>query len=236
MRRDNRPLWWFQLHQWLVKLRVRHFIRPQLDGCGKDLQVMYPGFLQLSGPAIAFGNHVHIMALPDSPVRLSVFERLGSITVGDYCIINPGVRITSASQIIMGHSCLLAMNCYITDADWHDVQHRIYAPGETRPVRLGDNVWIGDSAIVTKGVTIGSNSIIGAGSVVTKDIPENVIAAGNPARVVRQLDGDDLTDRAALFNMAEPYSQFEARHYQQLLTGNTLSGWLKSLLFPGRQD
>jgi len=146
------------------------------------------------------------------------------------------VRITSASQIIMGHSCLLAMNCYITDADWHDVQHRIYAPGETRPVKLGDNVWIGDSAIVTKGVTIGSNSIIGAGSVVTKDIPENVIAAGNPARVVRQLDGDNLTDRAALFNMAEPHSQFEARYYQQLLTGNTLSGWLRSLLFPSRQD
>jgi len=57
--------------------------------------------------------------------------------------------------------------------------------------KQGDNVWIGGGAIVCPGVTIGANSVIGAGSVVTKDIPDNVVAAGNPCRVIRSIDQGD---------------------------------------------
>lgn len=56
-----------------------------------------------------------------------------------------------------------------------------------RPITIGDNVWIGGGAVVLPGVTIGDNSVIGAGAVVTKDVPANVVAVGNPARVVRSL-------------------------------------------------
>lgn len=57
------------------------------------------------------------------------------------------------------------------------------------PVRIGENCWIGAGALIMPGVTIGDNSVIGAGSVVTKDIPENVVAYGNPCRVAREISG-----------------------------------------------
>ena len=56
------------------------------------------------------------------------------------------------------------------------------------PITLGDNVWIGGNVVVNPGVTIGDNSVIGAGSVVTKNIPDNVVAAGNPCRIIKQID------------------------------------------------
>ena len=57
-----------------------------------------------------------------------------------------------------------------------------------KEIRIGDNVWIGGGAIINPGVTIGNNSVIGSGSVVTKDIPENVVAAGNPCKIIREID------------------------------------------------
>ncbi|SUJ29323.1 Galactoside O-acetyltransferase [Sphingobacterium spiritivorum] len=59
------------------------------------------------------------------------------------------------------------------------------------PITIGDNVWIGGNAVVNPGVTIGENTVIGAGSVVTRDIPANVIAAGNPCRVLRPITDED---------------------------------------------
>ena len=56
-----------------------------------------------------------------------------------------------------------------------------------KPITVGDNVWIGGNVVVLPGVTIGSNSVIGAGSVVTKDIPSNVVAVGNPCKVIKEL-------------------------------------------------
>ena len=108
-------------------------------------------------------------------------ENAGRIQIGDYCLICPGVRIGAAEAIVIEDNCMIASNAYIADADWHDVYNRISA-GRAAPVHIGKNAWIGDSAIVCKGVTIGENSIIGAGSVVTGAIPANTIAAGNPAR------------------------------------------------------
>lgn len=197
---------------------------------------MNPRHIQVSGSGISLDDHVHVMALPDAPVRLSVFEDLGEISIGRYCIVNPGVRITSASSIEIGDSCMLAMNAYLSDADWHDTHHRIYAPGNTAPIKLHHNVWIGDSALVTKGVTIGENSIVGAYSVVTKDVPANSIVAGNPARKVGEIDPEHLTTRDDLFNGPVQYEEFEAKYFQEKLRGNTLFKWLTSWLMPGRHD
>jgi acetyltransferase-like isoleucine patch superfamily enzyme len=236
LRKDNKPYWlklWFDS---INNLYIDHFIRPQLDGSGLDFRVMGPRHLQISGPGITVADHVHMMALPDKPVRLAVYEGLGKISIGNYCIVNPGVRISSACEISIGHSCMLAMNAYLSDADWHDLQHRIYAPGTTGPIILGNNVWIGDSALVCKGVTIGDNSVVGAWSVVTRDVPANVVVAGVPAKVVRELDPDNLTTRQDLFNGPNPYESFEADYDRKRLDGNSILGWLKSIIKPGNSD
>ena len=93
----------------------------------------------------------------------------------------------AAERIEIGDACMIAHGAYISDADWHGIYDRAEPVGNTKPIVFEDNVWIGDSAIICKGVTIGKNSIIGAGAVVTKDVPPNCIYAGNPAKLVKTL-------------------------------------------------
>lgn len=128
---------------------------------------------------------------------------------------------------------MVASNAYITDSDWHGIYDRSLPPCETSRVVLEENVWIGDSAIVCKGVTIGKNSIIGAGAVVTSDIPANVIAAGNPARVVKHLDPDrEIITRKDRYGDTDKVTKILDESEKQNLKGNTTLGWIKSMLFP----
>ncbi len=172
-------------------------------------------------------------------MRLSVWPQAtgeGSIRIGDYCLLCPGVRISAASAVTIGDNCMLANGVYITDSDWHDIYNRL-AMGQAAPVTIGDNVWIGDGAIVCKGVTIGANSIVGAGSVVVRDIPANAVAAGNPARVVKELDtANGFVTRETWFDQAHNLAgEFKAWD-QALLKDNTLLGWLRATLFPTKKD
>jgi NDP-sugar pyrophosphorylase family protein len=131
---------------------------------------------------------------------------------------------------------MIASNAYITDSDWHDIYNRI-SSGKTAPVKVEDNVWIGDSVIVCKGVTIGENSIIGAGAVVVDDIPANCIAAGNPAKIVKQLDSaKSFTTRAQWFSDPEKLFQDFDQADKEFLGENSLLDWLRYLLFPSSRD
>ena len=177
-----------------------------------------------------------MMALRDAPIRLAVFEDMGRVRVGDHVLINPGARIVSAEAIEIGDNCMLAMHCHLSDADWHHTHHRIFAPGKTAAIKLGSNVWLGDSVKVLKGVTIGDNTIVGAGAVVTKDLPANVMAGGNPARVLQALPEGDLTTRQALFTMAEPYEAFAEGFAQTRLSGNNWLDWFRHWLAPNNRD
>src|SRR5690606_37267877 len=85
-------------------------------------------------------------------------------------------------------NCMIGAESYISDSDWHGVYNRTRPFRCSSPIHLKKNVWLGYRCIICKGVTIGENSIIGAGSVVTGDIPDNVIAAGNPAKVVKAIN------------------------------------------------
>ena len=123
---------------------------------------------------------------------------------------------------------------YITDSDCHSIYDRA-TMGRAEPVRLGRNVWVGDSAIVCKGVTIGDNSIIGAGAIVVSSIPANCVAVGNPARVVKELDPNEtFTTRAHFYadpaRLAREFMLWE----QAVLKGNTIFGWLRHTICPRR--
>lgn len=240
MRKDHRPYSVKRLQRALERAYVEHFLRPQLDGLGEHHLVMKPWNLRINGACIRFGENPHVITTRDRPVTLTTWafgEHQGSIEIGDYCLLCPGTRLDSASSIVIGNNSMLAANAYVTDADWHDIYDRAAPIGRTVPVTLGDNVWIGDSAIVCKGVTIGDNTVVGTGSVVTRDLPANVIAAGTPARVIRELDAarplrrriDALADADAVAREVDAIERYA-------LGGNGWLDWFTSLFRPRPGD
>jgi maltose O-acetyltransferase len=96
------------------------------------------------------------------------------------------------TAVTIGSHCSIGRDCDIWDTSWHRERFLDREPGPlSRPVAIGDHVWIGAHVIVQRGVSIGANSVIAAGSVVIKDVPPNSFAAGNPARVLKQIAGWD---------------------------------------------
>lgn len=235
MRRDHHPYWAEKFAERLYGRLAAHFIHPQFESLGKEPRFVGFRHLDLRGEHMSAGDHFHVYATRALPVSFAVDPFAGgqgSIRFGSHCIVAPGTRIRSAIGIAIGDNCMLAESVYITDADWHDHYHRIY-PGKRAPVTLQDNVWVGDRVSICKGVTIGENSIIGAASVVTKDVPANAIAAGNPARVIAELDASaHKTAREALFVGGMPYQAFKDEFDRQRLEGNTLLGWARARLWP----
>ena len=122
--------------------------------------------------------------------RITTNDHGASIIIGDHVGIS-AATISAFLRIVIGDYTLIGGNVLITDSDWHPLDpasRRVpYADGRRADVVIGSNVFIGTRSIILKGVTIGDNAVIGAGSVVTRDIPANVIAAGNPCVVVKQL-------------------------------------------------
>ncbi len=239
MLKDHRPYYIKKACLNFQKLYVRHFLRPQFESLGRGFTFMKPWHVEVFGAPIVLGQFAAVIATSDKKVRLAVWPNRGdkgAIQIGHYCMICPGVRLGSADRIEVGDNCMFAGNAYVTDSDWHDVYNRV-AIGRTAPVTIQDNVWIGDSAIVCKGVSIGTNSIIGAGAVVVDDVPPNVIAAGNPARVVKHLDSQkEITTRAHWF--ANPQKLFNDFDYYDrvMLRENTLGHWLRHVLRPRKGE
>ena len=238
--KDHRPYRVKKLHQGLQKRYADWFVRPQLARLGRGCTFMKPWFVEVFGGPVAIGDYCTLIATADARVRLTVWSAMGekgAIEIGNYSLICPGVRISAATKISIGESCMLAQGVFVTDSDWHGVYDRSLPVGATVPVRIDENVWLGDSAIVCKGVRIGKNSIIGAGSVVSRDIPENVIAAGNPAVVVKPLDPDRPMKTRADW-LADPRTL--ARQFEEIdrafMKNNTWFGWLRSVFFPRRGD
>ena len=146
------------------------------------------------------GNHVSCYAGCSFALGVN-----GSCSIGDFTLVN-GALIMAEERIEIGSYCLISWNVGIADSDFHPLepaQRLIDAEAlapffkdrpprpklRTAPVIISDNVWIGMNATILKGVTIGENSVVAAGSVVTKSVPANTVVAGNPAVVIKKLDG-----------------------------------------------
>ena len=122
-------------------------------------------------------------------VRPPITVDYGSyITVGEGTFINSNLTALDVAAITIGRDCQIGPNVQLlTPTHPLEAQPRRDKLEAAKPITIGDNVWLGGGAIVLPGVTIGENTVIGAGAVVTKDIPANVVAVGNPARVVRSI-------------------------------------------------
>ncbi|MEV0007568.1 sugar O-acetyltransferase [Streptomyces sp. NPDC051840] len=122
-------------------------------------------------------------------LRPPLFVDYGSnITIGARTFVNYHLTALDVARITIGEDCQIGPNVQLLTPT-HPVE-----PGPRRdkleaalPITIGDNVWLGGGVVVCPGVSIGDNSVIGAGAVVTKDIPADVVAVGNPARVIRSL-------------------------------------------------
>jgi acetyltransferase-like isoleucine patch superfamily enzyme len=115
-----------------------------------------------------------------SGVRLECFPG-GRITIGNGTYLNRNTEVIAATEVRIGRDCQISWDVVIMDTDQHGIGNR---PAATRPVSIGDRVWIGCRAIVLKGVTIGDDAVIGAGAIVTKDVPVRAIVTG-PAASIR---------------------------------------------------
>lgn len=133
------------------------------------------------------------------PIR---WEFGNHIFVGDGCLINTDCLFMDGADVVIGDFTLVAPGCkfvtaghpvmpeerMVVDADTGRLDHAVCI---NKPITVGRNCWIGAGAIILGGVTIGDGTTVGAGSVVTRSLPERVVAAGNPARILRKLPTSD---------------------------------------------
>ena len=115
-----------------------------------------------------------------------------NIEVGENFYANVNCVVLDGAKVTIGHNVFIAPNVGIYTAGHPlDVDRRNQGLEYARPVTIGDNVWIGAGVCILPGVSIGANSVIGAGAIVLHDVPESVLAAGNPARVIRAISEED---------------------------------------------
>lgn len=236
MREDLRPYWVKKAY-----LRFRHwyaeyFLRPECESLGRYHTIMKPWYVIISGNNIRIGHSFTAIGEAGARVEVGVWGRepgQGRIEIGDCVLLSPGARLSASDEIVLGDGVMLARGAYVTDSDWHTIYDRTVRAAEPTPVHIGRNAWLGDHCTVLKGVTIGENSVVAARAVVTKDVPANVVVAGNPARIVKELDPErEFTTRMDYFaNPAELEKFFDGIN-RQVLAGNSVWRWLWSVIYP----
>lgn len=174
------------VHGQYVKLQCRLLGRRVI--IGRHFLVMGP--LEIRGPGtVVFGDDCTVVSSRRAPVTPYTHAPEAEIRFGSRVVLN-GTRFGCRQRIEVGEGCLLA-DARIMDTDFHALdpqdKHRWQTVGVSKPVVLGPNVWVCAGAMILKGVTIGANSVVAAGAVVARDVPPNVVVAGNPARVVKRL-------------------------------------------------
>ncbi|MGH1565500.1 acyltransferase [Mumia sp. DW29H23] len=182
---------WWRKHRWYgrayrplnrarltVELaRRRAYARGAVHG--EVLEMLRDGRLEI-GPQVFLEPGVWITGGPEA-----------RISIGEGTFLNLGVMVAASQRVEIGAHCMLANGCLVTDSahrfDDPDVPVPWQGFRSKGPTRIGDDCWLGANVVVTSGVTIGERCVIGANSVVTRDVPAFSVAAGAPARVVREV-------------------------------------------------
>lgn len=147
-------------------------LKEMLAEIGEECYIEPPFHSNWGGKHVHFGNNVY------ANFNLTLVDDT-HIYVGDYTMFGPNVTVATAAHPI-------------------DPGFRMPVIQYNKPVYIGKNCWIGACAIILPGITIGDNTVIGAGSVVTKDIPGNVVAVGNPCKVLREINESDKVNAQKL--------------------------------------
>jgi acetyltransferase-like isoleucine patch superfamily enzyme len=121
------------------------------------------------------------------PCILSTLIEGAEIEIGPNCGFS-GTVVSSATRIVLGENVRCGANTLITDTDWHMDDPRT---GPNKPIVIESGVWLGANVTVLKGVTIGRDTVVAAGSIVTRSLPSGVVAAGVPAKILRNADDCD---------------------------------------------
>lgn len=125
----------------------------------------------------------------DGRILIQAREKTARIEIGPAAALSNNIVVIARVSITIGNNFLCGDGVRIMDSDFHELspELRHTGAGKSERVVIGDNVWLGSGVLVLKGVSIGDHSVIAAGSVVTRSIPSRVIAAGNPAKIIRSI-------------------------------------------------
>ncbi len=167
-----------------VKLLIAKFILTPLPPyVGSRLRTIV-----LRGLGFKIGEGTLLWGMP----TLTGENVVQNLKIGRHCWMNVGCLIDAGGKIFIGDHVSIGHRVILLTGTHHlgGIDRRA-GPYFTLPIKIGEGAWIGANAVILPGVTIGEGTVIGAGAVVTKDIPPHVIAGGNPAAVIRHLDGGE---------------------------------------------
>lgn len=178
--------------------------------------ILYRCFLPLAYPDVRLGENVmicwssRVQATDGGVMRLGDGVSIGphalvlckgegaSLTIGPRGFLGQGCVVTAIASIEIGADALIAEYVTIRDQD-HDFEGKASTASSgmrVSPIKIGDNVWIGAKATITRGVTIGENAVVGANAVVTRDVPANAVVGGVPAKLIRLLSNGEAKARS----------------------------------------
>lgn len=172
--------WWY---------RVKFTLQLKRFSAGRVFRVYGP--LYISGPGeVKFGDDCLIISNAIKPTCIRTLSPSAKVTLGNHAGLN-GASIQCVDLVTIGRLSNIA-DAYITDSSAHtlsrDRRNKGIEQCHSEPVIIGDNVWVSVQVVITAGVTIGDHSVIGACSLVRKSVPSGVFAAGNPLKIIHEID------------------------------------------------